>query len=204
MGPGTSALIQFADGRGVCLPVLPGFIGSVLVEDGRVTVVNYTPSRGTPRYNSLEYEHEQVEKLRAFATVAMKRGYLLVEGAEPGHFAEQVRMFKHVDPTLGLYAAYAYAQAGMLEQVRDVHGWMNEHGLPPLFDVAMLAEAPMDGVVPGCPMLNQGWAILGDRKELLSPEMKDAGRYVVPALWTTFADAGMTLLFDRWQADSRR
>jgi hypothetical protein len=64
-GPGTSALIQFADGRGVCLPVLPGFIGSVVVEDGRVTVVNYTPSRGTARYEVWEYERDAVEKLRA-------------------------------------------------------------------------------------------------------------------------------------------
>ena len=202
-GPGASALIQFATGSGVCLPVLPGFIGSVLVQEGKVTAVNYTPSRGTWRFDAWEYERDEVEKLRAFSTVAMRRGYLLVEGTDPRRFAQHVRRFKNLDPTLGLYAAYAYAQAGMLDQVRDVYMWMvSEHGLPPLFDVAMLAGAPMNGVVPACPMLSQGWAILGDRKELLSPSMREAAQHLLPSLWTTFAARSIELLFGAWQREA--
>ncbi len=43
-----ATLIRLADGSGLVLPVLTGYIGTVSMENGHVSTVNFTPSRGTP------------------------------------------------------------------------------------------------------------------------------------------------------------
>jgi hypothetical protein len=48
-GESRTILVQFASGTGACLAVLPGFIGTVTVEEGVVTNVSYTPSQNTNR-----------------------------------------------------------------------------------------------------------------------------------------------------------
>src|SRR5207302_10066397 len=40
----SSVVVQFAGGTGTVLPVLPGFIGTVVVDNDRVVSVNYVPS----------------------------------------------------------------------------------------------------------------------------------------------------------------
>ena len=55
-------------------------------------------------------------------------------------FADKVRQLKVFDPTLGLYAAYAYAGAGVDWQVQSVAEYMKRDLGCELFDVAMLAQ----------------------------------------------------------------
>jgi hypothetical protein len=54
-----SLLAQLAGGNGIPLAVLPGFIGTVLVEEGQVTSIAYVPSRYTNKYN--RYGNASVE-----------------------------------------------------------------------------------------------------------------------------------------------
>ena len=108
-------------------------------------------------------------------------------------------MGKFADPALGLYSAYAYNEAGLVEMVRSVADLMrgNLHAI--LFDVAMLAgeltrgDLPAD-VVPLCPMLSQGWNLLAARDVRLPETYKIAQANLLPALWTTFDLPGMDLV----------
>jgi hypothetical protein len=74
-------------------------------------------------------------------------------------------MLKAIDPTLGTYAASAYADAGLSNCVRSVRDIVRgTHGVD-LLDIAMLTR---DGTrrniaaeaVPCCPMLSQNWGLL--------------------------------------------
>src|SRR5262249_25505304 len=53
--------------------------------------------------------------------------------------ADQIRVLKGIDPTLGVYAAYAYADANLTDQTRSVRSFMQGDLGIDLFDVALLA-----------------------------------------------------------------
>jgi hypothetical protein len=110
-------------------------------------------------------------------------------------------MLKGIDPTLGLYAAYAYADADLPDQVRSVGGIMRGDLSTDLFDVAMLmgtlsGERAVDAmnVVPFCPMLSQGWSLLRVRDVRLPQGLGDLRDHLRPSLWSTFDAEGMGLV----------
>lgn len=203
-GPARSILLQFGSATGTCLAVLPQFVGTVVVEGGRVVSVNYTMARSHPRYMEYEQSRDEVDRRRAFAAVAARRGYLRVEPDKVRQFSGYVRDLKTFDPTLGLYAAYSYAQGGLLDEVDDVFAYMTrEEGVPILFDVALLANRmewmaltlspPM--IAPFCPLLTQGWPYLASA-EYVVPEIRQLASHLVPGLWTTFTLNGVYILRD--------
>ncbi len=223
---GASAFIQLEGGITIVLAVLPGFIGTVIVDDDRVMTVNYTPSRNTNRYYEYQEQEEEIDRRRAFAAVAARNGLFRIEREEATRSARYLRLLKSLDPTLGLYAAYAYAQGGLHEEIESVYRYMCEERVPVLYDVALLADKipvtksvrreeralfagydtplpdrmfdDMDcghAVSPCCPMLTQGWALLGARRDQLQPAVREAGKHLVPCLWTTFDAEGADILW---------
>ena len=195
-----AALIRFIDGRAVVLAVLPGYVGTVVVEDGRVITVNYTPARGSRNYGEYEHVAEQLELRRAFVAVAARHGSFRPDRGPPARDARYLRVLKRVDPTLGIYAAYAYAQAGDARGVDSVFQYMREEPEPVPFDVAMLAlqsaadpRAVLD-FPPWMPMLTQGWTLLGRFEDQMPSVLRAARPYLLPSLWSTFAPEGADLL----------
>jgi len=199
-----STLIRLNLGSGLCLAALPGFIGTVVVtEEGRVLSVNYTPARGTPAYGEYEQVADDLDRRRAFAAVAARNGFFTLDRKEAADAARYLRMLKAVDPTLGIYAAYAYAQAGDQEGVESVHRYMSENTygyFPPVpFDVAMLAHrnGPWPEAYrfpPTMPMLTQGWALLGGLEHSMHPAALEARHHLIPSLWTAFTAEGIDIL----------
>jgi hypothetical protein len=196
-----STVIRFDSGTGACLAALREYVGTVIVEAGRVVAVNYTPARGTSRYSEYEEVSEDLEKRRAQAAVNARYGTFALPRSEASSVAESLRMLKSIDPTLGIYAAYAYAQGGDQEGVESVYEFMREtgssSGVP--FDVAMLAfrfnsDAGRLRCAPNFPMLTQGWALLGAVEDRLLPLARAARQHLVPSLWTTFSEAGLHVL----------
>ena len=186
-----SILIEFEQGFGTVLAVKPGFIGSVIVEDGKVISVNYTPTAGSTLYNE-EYQPlaERIEQRRAFAATAMRHGVFELDKEDATDVGHYLRMMKRMDPTLGIYASYAYQQAGQLKAIRSVARYMADDGPVP-FDVLLLARwtEPWPLFAPFCPMLRQGWALL----EMHPPAMKRLAKYrteLLPSLWSGFTLEG--------------
>ena len=100
---------------------------------------------------------------------------------------------------MGIYATYAYAQAGDYEGVRSVFRYMEGDWDPVPFDVAMLAhkDGPWPEAFhypPAMPMLTQGWALLGGMEISMQPQVLEARNYLVPSLWTTFERPGLDIL----------
>ena len=208
-GKAASALIQFADGSATLVAALGGFAGSIMVARNGVINVSYVPRHGG-------YDADRLNRLHAAVATAARFGVFRIERGEGGErnagarLADSVRMMKDVDPTLGLYAAYAYADAGIQREVASVRGFMRGNLGFDLFDTAMLSgaltkkEATLRTCAPFCPMLAQGWALLRVNNVELPKEIQACRDYLRPALWTTLEPKGTGLLLDALQSGRLR
>ena len=200
--PTASIVFRTRDGRvnGTLLAVMPDFIGAVVIDDtGRVQSVSYAPAENAPRYDEYRANARRLERMRAFAAVAARNGSFTVENESVSSFASRIRQGKAIDPSLGLYAAYAYAQIGAYGDVSSVYHYMQgDPDLPVPFDVAMLASRWRENefhversrFAPFAPMLSQGWALLADGDPMFRPIHARLRPHLLPSLWTTLDEQG--------------
>jgi hypothetical protein len=135
--PSGTMLLQFRSGAGTLLAILPGFIGVVLVAENRVLNVNYLPVLATTRFQAQAASAAEREKLKALAAVHARYGEFTPLAPPLGYLAAGPHGF---DPTLGLYAAYGYAQRGQYTEVTSIQRWLAEDpALPQFFDIELLA-----------------------------------------------------------------
>jgi hypothetical protein len=201
--PGT-VVPRFADGTGTALAALPGYICHVLVQAGGVGGVNYVPSTTSHRWGEYQRKQAAIERLRAAATAAAQFGVFRIPDKRSAELlAEGIRTEKALDPSLGLYAAYAYYDASRDEQIRSVMDFMGRDIQGRLFDVALLAgqfrrreTSSQPPIAPFCPMLTQGWNLLRSSGAELPKVLYDAQDDLVPALWTTFQPRRAELILD--------
>lgn len=195
-----SVLIVLQNGNSIPLAVVQGFIGTVVLEADKLLTVNYTPSTNNyNRYVAYKAFEEPLEQRRALVATAARHGLNLQDAKGAGDFLRQLKSF---DPSLGLYASYAYAQSGMTADIVSVYHFMAEEPESLLFDVALLAgqlEGQTRPVTPFCPMLTQGWSYLDTYREQLPPVVQEAAKSLVPGLWTTFNPTGTDLLINSIQ-----
>ena len=104
-----------------------------------------------------------MDDLHNAVATAARFGVFRVEGDQRDarnraaeQLAGQIRLLKAIDPMLGVYAAYAYADAGLLNQVRSVRDIMRGSLQADIFDVAMQSltrGACPSRTVRGIPMM---------------------------------------------------
>jgi hypothetical protein len=194
------AVIIFEDGSATVLPAWQGYVGTLYRRKGMVANVNYTPNIGTyayTRFNEVA-SRRKLDSLRAEAAARAANGRFDVNMDEALRIAEELRDFKAFDPTLGLYAAYAYASGGKPEGVRSILDYMlvDVHRRIPL-DLLILGEllGKSDEPHTRYPLLTQGWLLIRDQQwEHLAPETRELQRHLRPALWATFEPDAVDIL----------
>jgi hypothetical protein len=193
VGPAASVALRFANGRGAVLAALRGFVAHVTINGNAISSVRYVPSANSRHRYEYDRRRGRIERLRATTEVAATRGlFRLPERNEAQKFADAARIEKGLDPSLGIYAAYALSQADNREDLDDLFGYMQEDLSAEIFDVALLARKLPSGnpdwrcVVPFCPLLTQGWNLLRSRGVQLLPFLDNAEDDLEPGLWTTF------------------
>jgi hypothetical protein len=202
LGPACTVLIRFTNGRATPLAALQGFIGHVLVSDQAVINVSYIPSDNSDRWRDYIHRRDRLARLRAAASAAVRFGvFRLDEKKSAAQLAEDIRVLKGLDPSLGLYAAYAYSQADQRDDIDSVREIMSQDLQADLFDVAMLTRqfatiSQTSRVVPFCPMLTQGWNLLRARGVQLPRVLDEAEDELEQGLWTTFKPIRAQLIFD--------
>lgn len=197
-----SVALRFADGSGTVIAALKGYIGNLAVDRAGVANVSYFPSHiNNGLWQEYNRQRERIDRLHAAVATAARFGVFRVDASAAGRLADTIRVLKGIDPTLGLYAAYAYADADLGNQVRSVRQYMRGDLGADLFDVAMLSGDLAgrhpdggDGTVPFCPMLSQGWGFLRVRDVRVLAEVNAAQDHLRPALWTTFDAEGIRIL----------
>ncbi|MDC7217384.1 MAG: caspase family protein [Spirochaetales bacterium] len=189
-------LLRTRKGEIIPLTILKGFIGTAIFHKGSLVTVNYSPSRESEKYHGLGRWDPEIIRRRAEIAASIKRGIFKIDGDKVAvtWAASYYRYLKEFDPTLGLYAAYAYAQEGMVEEIDSIYRFMSEEPEPVLFDVAMLRNINRNrfdynairSAASFCPMLTQGWSYLSINPEQYSQELTQLSRYLIPGLWTRF------------------
>ncbi len=198
--PACTVMVLFTDGHGTALAALNGYVGHVVVEDGRVMNVNYVPSENSDRWREYLPRKEKIDKLRAAAAAAVRYGvFRLDDKQEASKLAGHIRIEKGLDPTLGIYAAYAYSEADRRKDISSVLNFMRGDLHCDLFDIAMLARnvsknSPL--LVPFCPILTQGWNLLRTRGIELPAVLDEAQDELEQALWTTFKPERARAIFE--------
>jgi hypothetical protein len=165
------------------------------------------PSKSNWMFQEYAHNEARIAELHALVATAARFGVFRIDGPRDARnraasqMADRIRILKGIDPTLGIYAAYAYADAGLLNQVRSVMGYMKDELRVDLFDVAMLAgvltgRPPGDpnGPVPFVPMLSQGWGLLRVKDARLPESVLAAQDHLRPGLWTTIGADGMRIV----------
>jgi hypothetical protein len=197
-----TVVLQFKDGRGTALAALPGYIAHSRVEVAGLTSVSYVPSANGHRWDEYKEKRTQIERLRAAAAAAAQFGvFRIADKRSAERLASGIRMQKALDPSLGLYAAYAYFDGGRDDEVNSVMDLMQMDISGRLFDVAMLARRLKRNesswpVAPFCPMLTQGWNLLRSCGAKLPEVLDEAQDQLMPSLWTTFKPKRIELILE--------
>lgn len=235
----SSAVIVDLDGeRYAATAMLAGFIGTLVVGALGVDSLNYVPAASgedsqnvvpavRTRFFSSDYTEQFAAEARhavALANAAARFGRFEVATDEASPVVRTLRKYKHYDPVLGIFAAYAYHRAGKVEEIESIIRHFVNQGQSIPFDIVMLA-AQLRGLSAeqywedslyrtyqpsvqdfgvlqyapyapfSFPLLAQGWALLGP-DEALHPAVAGFRRALRPALWATAAGPAGQELFD--------
>ncbi|SDI92053.1 Caspase domain-containing protein [Alloyangia pacifica] len=215
---GASAVLSFDNGTGCVLALLRGYVAHVFVTDQGAGMIAYEPVPGSDAWYEFQDFGQRRGDLRALVTLALKDGLFGVDdsfarAAGDGQtFADQVRFLKFSDPTLGIYAAYGYAQDGIQSEVREIEEIQSgRNQIAPIFDNVLLAlnnvperEEFLENVVPFCPMLRNGWSYLPVKGVAMPEPVQAALRYLTPAVWTSFTEPGVAILLDAVRSGALR
>jgi hypothetical protein len=199
--PGASVLLVFEDGSGVVLPAIPEFLAALTVEDGELVDVAYEPSANSWRWAEFGSRADAVRTLRAVASSSTRNGVFHLEGDDALEVARRMQYSKGVDPTLAIYAAYAYHELQQRDLIRQMSGYMRDDLGARLFDVALLARELEDTtigtdpqVLSFVPLLAQGWALLPAYRVSLPPSLRGIQQTLLPSVWTMFDARGVERL----------
>ncbi|MBS3997712.1 MAG: caspase family protein [Hydrogenophaga sp.] len=195
---GAPLALRFENSSGFVVSPIPGYVTTVVVQNGRIATVNYTPARGSRNYAQYVTVAGELEARRAAAAVDALNGTFSIESSGSIALADYVRFFNRVDPTLGIYACYAYSRAGKFDEIDNIHNIMSMEPEAVPFDVAMLAArtsgTTFPSAAPGMPLMTQGWMMLGRFQQSLPTVLAQVREFLEPSLWATFSNAGMEIL----------
>lgn len=202
-----SVLIILSNGHSIPVAILEGYIGTLVFEKNRLLTINYTPSRNNYKYDYYQQNEKNIDFVRAFVASSANEGFdysktFRNEFDKSGHVdysnaGSYLRQEKAIDPSLGLYAVYAYRQDGKLKEIKSVYQYMSDESDNMLFDVAMLSNMLMlekERLAPFCPMIALGWAYLQKFENNINPLVIEASKSLVPSLWTTFDKKGTEII----------
>lgn len=174
------------------IKIIPGNLTQVVFERGQLLSVNYFPTNGYRREEAHHWAAEVADR-KAHIIMAAKRG--MFQGTH--EIGDYLRKYKHLDPTLGLFAAYAYFQKGNFSGVESLYRIMSDDRQSILNDFNLLMSLSLK--LPNflrqdyisMPLLTQGWSYLNLLKynpyRFLSKQLQ-------PGLWTSFNREGMHII----------
>ena len=199
--PASSVLITFDGGMGAVIPAIKGFIAALTFDDGELVDVAYEPSANDWRWDMYKDSAARVRALRAVAASSSQHGRFRLEQDDAIRIAQDMQYAKGIDPTLAVYAAYAYHDLQAMQRIRDMSGYLSSDIGVTFFDLALLSRGLVDKsvvasdrIVPFFPLLSQGWALLGANRVRLHPALQGIENNMRDSLWSLFDEAGLRKL----------
>lgn len=200
-GPAASVLLRFQGGAGTVIPALSGFLASITFERGELVDVAYEPSANSWRWGLYRSRAAEIRSLRAVAAASSQHGRFRLNQADAVTVAEKMQYAKVIDPTLAIYAAYAYYDVQSIERIREMSRYLRDDTGATVFDLALLSRTltdksvgPNDLIVPFTPLLSQGWALLKAHRVHLHSDLEGIESTVKESLWSLFSAPGLEKL----------
>lgn len=196
-------LLTFDNGVSALLPALPDFLATVSFAGGELTDVAYEPSANSSRWQQYHDRAAELRHLRSVVSSAANMGVFKLEGDDAPMLAQRMQVAKGLDPTMALYAAYAYHDQQNMGHIEQMHSYLSGDLGCSLFDVALLArrlapDGPAVGLhpaaVPFIPLLSPGWSLLGAFGIRLPEPLVRLSRHLRQSLWTAFDDEGAAIV----------
>ena len=202
--PAASVLLRFSDDSGVLLPAIPGFIAALSFDGTELENVSYEPSMGSWRWGILQDQPKlanELNELRTLIAASAQLGIFRLDRKDADELAIRLQMAKVADPTMALYAAYAYHALGQKARIKQMQRFLYADLKLRLFDIALLASKPTGrpvkvkkGTYPVFPLLSQGWPLLSAYGHEPISELENLQQHLIPSLWTLFDKGGVQLI----------
>lgn len=209
--PAVSVLLRFTGNVGTVIPVLPGFIAALTFEEAELVDVAYEPSENNWRWDMYKDRAEEVRALRAVAASSSQYGRFRLDQDDAFRIAQKMQYAKGIDPTLSVYAAYAYYDLQAIERIREMSRYLRDDVGTTFFDLALLGRTlidrpvgPNDGILPFFPLLSQGWALLQAQRVKLHPALEGIESTMRESLWSLFDTTGLDKLAQAMQTKEVR
>jgi hypothetical protein len=196
--PGTSVLLGFEGDIGTVIPAISGFVAALTFDDGELVDVAYEPSANTWRWDLYKSKSAEVRALRAVAASASRHGRFRLEQPDAINVARKMQYAKGIDPTLAVYAAYAYHDLQALDRIREMSSYLQGDLNVGFFDLALLVRNLVDKsvkradpIAPFFPLFSQGWTLLRAHRTRLHPALDGIERTMRDSLWSLFDATGL-------------
>ena len=121
-GPGVSVLLRLENRTACVVPVIQGFLSALTFDQGELVDVAYEPSDNTWRWDLYKKRASEVRELRAVAATASRHGRFRLNPEEAEKVGTQMQYAKGIDPTLAVYAAYAYHDVQLVDRIQQMSG----------------------------------------------------------------------------------
>ena len=184
------------------IPAVAGFVAAVTVKDGELVDVAYEPSTNTWRWNEFNQKADEVRALRAVAASASQHGRFRLDQEGALNIARKMQYAKGIDPTLAIYAAYAYHDLQATDRIREMSRYQREDLGVTFFDLALLSRELVEKdvrrgdakIVPFVPLFSQGWPLLMANRVRLHPALDGIQRTMRESVWSLFDSEGLDKL----------
>jgi hypothetical protein len=210
-GPAASVVLTFEAGDGTVVPCIRGFITALTVEDGELVDVAFEPSANTGRWQQYQNSASEIRTLRGIAASSAQHGRFRLDGDDAGALAQKMQYAKGIDPSMAVYAAYAYYDLQTVGRIDEMARFLREDLGTSLFDVELLARKLVgkdvtagDMIVPFVPLLSQGWHLLNAHRVTLPPALNGIQSTMRDSLWALFNKNGVKKLRNALQTKEVR
>jgi hypothetical protein len=198
-----SVVLRFNGNFGTVIPAIPGYLAALTFEGAELIDVAFEPSANTGIWKEYAVRAEEIRTLRGIAASASQHGRFRLDNASDAlSIAKKMQFAKSVDPTLSLYAAYAYHDLQETQRIRTMADFLrNLLNGSTFFDLALLGRLLIDktvdrqsGCIPFTPMFSQGWPLLRAHRVHLDPALNGIERTLRDSVWSLFNGDGVEML----------
>lgn len=206
MADSSNALLILENGCSIPLAVLSGYVGTLVFKEDQLHTLNYTPSEGNAdAYLTYNQNKDRIDRARSFVAYAANEGFNYSKVfsnffnqdndnlySDAGSF---LRIGKSIDPSLALYASYAFRQEGKLDRISSVLSYLRNDNNPIIFDIAMLGnELGEHKIASYCPLMTAGWSYQHLFNDHVRSEFMEASQFLDSGVWTMFKPEGTDIL----------
>lgn len=192
----TNVLLRLSDGRGTVLPAIPGFIATLTFQSKLLISVSWQGVDFRPDQN--------LQATRALVASLSQRGGFHLDTTSLGdrdaeRLANRIRDAKIVDPSMAVYAAYAFYDLQLIGRLEDMADFLATRLQLAFFDFALLTRSlgtarrpKQPRLLPFFPLLSRGWPLLAS--DALPPGLSSLYNHLTASQWSLFEQNGVRMI----------